>query len=335
MVDHRRRFRPPSPSDLVGLARRTSVLETLAWGAPGAAGRLRATAPDVAVFVTARAYHPRLHGIAATEVLDFVDRLSTAYADRGEVVRGRMRRLGFRLLSWSHRGFEERARRSPAQRVAAGYGDAVALDATWLPIPIRSGGAPRGDHPDHDLLFFGTLAYPPNVAAVRRLARLWPALERCRPGLSLLLAGATPNQEVREIASAQAWDLVEDFGDVSEVCSRARVAVVPLDHAAGIQIKVLDAAVAGIPQIVSPPALRGFAPGFPAIVAENDLEFVDGVLRLIDNDDLRRSQADAANRHVREHYTIECWRPVVAGLLRADGAVTAPRVAGTDRWSGG
>jgi spore maturation protein CgeB len=113
------------------------------------------------------------------------------------------------------------------------------------------------------------------------------------------------------------------------------VAVVPLDHAAGIQIKVLDAAVAGIPQIVSPPALRGFAPGFPAIVAENDLEFVDGVLRLIDNDDLRRSQADAANRHVREHYTIECWRPVVAGLLRADGAVTAPRVAGTDRWSGG
>jgi PST family polysaccharide transporter len=334
MVDHRRRFRPPRPSDLIALARRRSVLETLAWDARGSAGRLRATSPDVAVFVTARAYHPRLHGIAATEVLDFVDRLSTAYADRGQVVRGRLRRVGFRLLSWSHQGFEERSRSSPVRRVAAGYGDAAALDATWLPIPIRSGGVPRASDPDHDLLFFGTLSYPPNVAAVRRLARLWPVLERRRPGLSLLLAGATPIQEVRDLASAHGWDVVENFGDLSEVCSRARVAVVPLDHATGIQIKVLDAAAAGIPQIVSPPALRGFPPGFPAIVAEDDAEFIDGVLRLSDDDHLRRRQADAANRHVREHYTVEKWRSVVAGLLRPDGAVTGPRLAHTESGGG-
>ena len=335
MVEHRRRFRPLSPHDLLRLARRRSVLETIAWDARGSAQHLRATAPDVVVFVTARAFHPRLEGIAATEVLDFVDRLSAAYADRGRLVRGWPRRVGFRLLSWSHRGFEGQSRRGPARRVAAGYGDAAALDATWVPIPIRRGLEPRAGTSDHDLLFFGTLAYPPNVAAVRRLARLWPALEARRPGLSLLLAGATPTQDVRDIASAHGWDLLEDFADVAEVCSRARVAVVPLDHAAGIQIKVLEAAAAGIPQVVSPPALRGLAPGFPAIVADDDAEFVASVLGLLDGGELRHTQAAAANRHVREHYTIECWRPVIAALLKPDGVIPVLALAGTGGRGGG
>jgi glycosyltransferase involved in cell wall biosynthesis len=326
MQRHRRGLRPPSSSDLVALLRRRSVIETLAWDARGTAADLRRTEPDGTIFVTARAYHPRLHGIAGTEVLDFVDRMSSAYGDRADVVRNPLHKVGFRVLSWSHRGFERGTRRAPARRVAAGHGDASTLGAVWLPIPIRAMSGTASQQADHDLVFFGTLGYPPNIAAVRRLARLWPALQARRPGLSLLLAGARPTQEVRATAIAQGWELNESFEDVSEVCSRARVAVVPLEHASGIQIKVLEAAAAGLPQVVSPPALRGFAPGFPAIVAEDDAAFVNGVLRLLDDDDLRRGLAKAANDHVREHYSFERWRPVVADLLRIEQpAPVAPR----------
>jgi PST family polysaccharide transporter len=291
------------------------VLETLAWDTRAAAAHLRQTAPDVAIFVTARAYHPRLGGIAATEVLDFVDRLSTAYADRASVVRSPLRRVGFRLLSWSQDGFEERARSCPALRIAAGHGDAAALDATWLPIPIRTTGPLTGVRPDHDLLFFGTLGYPPNIEAVLRLARLWPLLKARRPSLSLLLAGARPTEEVRGIAAAQGWELIEDFGDVVELCARARVAVFPLDHAAGIQIKVLEAAAAGLAQVVSSAALRGFRAGFPVVVAADDDAFVESVLHLMDDEALRRDRADAARRHVLQNYSFESWRTTVAGLL--------------------
>jgi glycosyltransferase involved in cell wall biosynthesis len=318
MARHRRRLRPPGPHDLVALFRRRSVIETLAWDARAAAADLRRTEPDVTVFVTARAYHPRLRGIAGVEVLDFVDRLSSAYGDRAEVVRNPLRKVGFRVLSWSHRGFERGTRAAAARRVAAGHEDAATLGAVWLPNPIRAMGGATPRQPDRDVVFFGSLGYPPNIAAVRRLARLWPLLRARKPGLSLLLAGDRPTQEVRAIAVAQGWELDESFEDVAEVCSRARVAVVPLEHACGIQNKVLEAAAAGLAQVVSPPALRGLAPGFPAIVADDDGGFVSGVLRLLDDDGLRRSQAEAARNHLHEHYSVERWRPVVAGLLRME-----------------
>ncbi|MGA2284270.1 MAG: oligosaccharide flippase family protein [Candidatus Dormibacteria bacterium] len=328
MAEHRREFPLLRVADLVALIRRRSVIETAAWDARGAADRLRRTEPDVAVFVTARAYHPRLHGIAGGEVLDFVDRMSSAYCDRAEVVRGRLRRAGFRVLSWSHRGFEAWARSAPVQRVAAGVGDAAALDATWLPIPVRSAGLPPAGAPEYDVLFFGSLGYPPNVDAVRRLARAWPLLQARRPGISVLLAGATPTSEVRGIAAARGWHLSDGFQDVTELCARARLAVVPLDRATGIQIKVLEAAAAGLPQVVSPAALRGLEPGFPALIAHDDPELVEGVLRLIDDVELRRSLGEASRRHVRERYSVESWRHVVAALLGLPGgARKAPHPA--------
>jgi len=327
MTEHRRGLRVPGPSELIAAARRRSVLESLAWDQRGAAAHLRRESPDVVVFVGARAYHPRLHGIARREVLDFVDRMSVAYADRSEVVRERRRRFGFRVLSWSHRGFESRIGSGPARRVAAGRRDADALVATWLPIPLHPVSRSSVAAPDHDLIFFGTLAYPPNIAAVRRLGRVWPALLARRPGLSMLLAGATPTDEVRGLAADHGWDLIEGFQDVGQACARARVAVVPLDHATGIQIKVLEAAAAGLPQVVSPPALRGLDPGFPALVVENDAELVEGVLRLLGDEGMRRSLAEAACRHVHERYSVERWQPVVAALLgvelREPGVLTA------------
>ena len=322
LADHSRGFRPPGPSDIVAVLRRRVVVETLAWNPRSASRHLARSELDVAVFVTARTYHPRLHGIAAIEVLDFVDRLSSAYRDRDEVVRGRARRLGFRFLSWSHRGFEQGPPIASIQRVAAGLGDAATLGALWLPIPMQNPSGVRDSEPDHDLLFFGSLGYPPNVAAVRRLARVWPVLSARRPGLSLLLAGAQPGREVRSIATAHGWDLIEEFTDVSALCSRARLAVFPLEHAAGIQIKVLEAAAAGLPQVVSTTALQGFAAGFPAVAVSDDDGLVEAVLRLMDDPAARRRLAESAKRHVHERYGIERWRPVVARILNQPGGTT-------------
>jgi hypothetical protein len=247
-------------------------------------------------------------------VLDYVDALSRSYADRAALASSARARSGYRLLAGAHRRFE---RRDPAgvRRVAAGYADAARLGAEWVPIVAGTASPSAPVTPDVDVLFVGTLRYPPNIAAVERLARVWPEVLRRRPGTTARVAGAAPVPEVVSLCARQGWDLHPDFADHAAVYARARLAVVPLDHTAGIQIKVLDAAALSIAQVVTPAAIEGLAPGFPVTVAASDDAFVDAAVRLLDDDGGRAREAADAAAHVREHYTAAAWAPRVADLL--------------------
>jgi len=327
------RWRPGvlGPAEIYALVRRHAVLETLAWDVVAARQALRASRPDVAIFVTARACHPGLLGIASSDVLDFVDAMSRSYLDRAKVTSNPVRKLVFRLLAWSHRGFEDQARKSRVGRVAAGRRDADLLEATWIPLVIEAPIPLHAGDPDHDLVFFGSLGYPPNVAAIRRLARLWPALRDRLPGASLLIAGATAPREVRRLVTDNGWDLLEDYADVAAVCGRARLAVIPLTHVAGIQTKVLEAAAAGLAQVISPMVLSGLTPDFPAVVARTDGEFVDSVTHLLGDAAERRRIAEAARWHVSQRYSALAWAGAVRGLIRNPDGVSESKPPRQDR----
>jgi hypothetical protein len=201
------------------------------------------------------------------------------------------------------------------RRVAAGHSDAARLGAQWVPIVATPPPSRTNATPDVDILFVGTLRYAPNVAALRRLGRLWPEVLRRRPDTTAAIAGSAPTGEVVRLCAEHGWDLQADFADVEEVYTRGRIAVAPLDHTAGIQIKVLDAALLGVAQVVSPAALEGLAPGFPVAVAATDEEFVATAVAMLDDDRGRRQSADVAAAYVREHYTAGAWAPTVASLV--------------------
>jgi glycosyltransferase involved in cell wall biosynthesis len=298
---------------VIAVARGRAVPEALAWRVSAVRARLVALRVDAIVCVSARAYHPSLIGAAPSLVLDYVDALSRSYADRGRLASTRRARAGYALLARAHRRFE-RSRVPGVRPVAAGYADALRLGATWVPI-VATPCAPADAQPDADVLFVGTLRYAPNVAAVRRLARLWPEVQRRRTGTTALIAGAAPVAEVVRLCAMHGWTLLADFDEVAAVYGRGRVAVAPLEHTAGIQIKLLDAAMLGVAQVVSPAALEGLAPGFPVSVAASDDGFVDALLAMLDDGDHRARQAAAAAEHVREHYSAVVWAPVVAELV--------------------
>jgi hypothetical protein len=297
----------PRPADLRRVWEGRVVPEVLAWSPRSVRALLERVHPRLVVCVSARAYHPALAGCAGVTVLDFVDSLARSYGDRGVLSRG-WRRRGFAALSTAHRRFEAGPPLPRVRRVAAGWRDAADLGAEWVPILAPALARVPAGAARFDLAFFGNLCYPPNVAAVRRLSRLWPALQRRRPGTSALIAGATPSPEVWRLAARHGWELIPDFTDLRATCALARLAVAPLDHTAGIQIKVLEAAALGIAQVVTPEALEGMAPGFPATVAPDDGSLIEGVCRLLDDSALRTARADAAWTHVRDEYSIERWR---------------------------
>ena len=286
-----------------------AVPESLAWSLPGALAALTQIEPDLVVCSTARSFHPAF-AERWPVVVDFVDRLSDNYRDRAGVSSG-LHAAGFRFLSATTARFEERSRDLPVDRLAAGWADADALDAEWVPItlgwPTPTAADRPAPDPVFDALFLGNLSYAPNVEAVERLGRIWPLVRRVRPDAHLLVAGARPGDAIRQLAADQGWELWADFDRLDDVLSAARIAVAPLVHASGIQTKVLEAAAHGLAQVVSPVAAGGLDPEFPVEVADSDEAFAAAILSLVADDAGRRALAIRASDHIEAAYRPERW----------------------------
>ncbi len=158
-------------------------------------------------------------------VLDLVDRLDRSYRGRAGEADGLRAWLGV-----DGGGPLGRAVPSPAARdhedlvtVLAGYEDAA---ETRRRVGPQHGGAPaapgRRPPPDHDVLFFGNLSYPPNVAALRPSGLMWP--DRCsprRPGTTVLVAGAHPTDGLGTGRRGPAGPSSPHFDDSAELCAAA------------------------------------------------------------------------------------------------------------------
>jgi glycosyltransferase involved in cell wall biosynthesis len=307
--------RMPHLAKLSGLVPGTAVPESLTWSTGAVIGRLEALGPDLVVVISVRAFDNRLADGPWTTILDFVDSLARSYSDRGEVMKG-ARKLGFTALARMHGRAERTLARRGLHTVAAGWADAQRLGAEWVPIITGPGESSRRTAAaDHDVLFMGTLRYPPNIDGLERLGRLWPRVLAARPETTALVAGADPPARVVELAHHHGWDLVANFASLADVAARARVAVAPLARTAGIQIKVLDAAALGVPQVVTTAALGGLAPGFPIEPVDDDDAFAAEIVRLLEDPESAAASAASLRAHVEAEYGVGRWARWAADQL--------------------
>ena len=241
-------------------------------------------------------------------MLDFVDHLSRSYRDRGDITGGASR-FAYRSLALAHDRVERHLKDVPAVRVAAGWGDALRLDATWIPI-VDSPPALRRHlgEADRDVLFFGTLRYPPNVEALDRLARHvagsagFPARDDC---IGRGLEPDRPRPRAVRDARVGSWSRITRTSDRSSAVLASRSS--RSTHTAGIQIKVLEAASYGMAQVVTSAALDGFGPGFPLMPADDDDAFVAEMVRLLEDPRGTREAGERAREHVAATYRPEAW----------------------------
>ena len=284
------------------------VPETLAWSPSAVRRELERLRPTTVVCITDRCFHPELLGSWRTYV-DFVDRLSVSYSDRARIASNPLRRLEYRVLSQPHRRFEGALPAGVHGAFAAGRADAAALGVDWVlihaePDPRSLDELRAPDRIDTDLAFVGTLDYPPNVGAVVALDTMWPELVAVRPGVSALIAGARPTRAVRDTVERNGWELLADFDSASEVFGRCRVAVAPLAHASGLQIKVLDAAAHAVPQVVSRVVASGLDPGFPLVPCDGADTWVPSILQLLDDPAGARELGERSRRHLSQNYGV-------------------------------
>lgn len=122
------------------------------------------------------------------------------------------------------------------------------------------------------LVFTGQMDYPPNVAAVQRMARaILPAVRARFPQATFHVVGRAPVAEVQALdgqgGGVRVWGEVPD---VKPFLAAADLVVAPLAIARGVQNKVLEAMAMARPVVLSAEAATG-------IDAENGVHFAVGI----------------------------------------------------------
>ena len=178
--------------------------------------------------------------------------------------------------------------------------------APEAPVSVLSQGvdiasyAPPGPPADRPaVVFTGVFDYGPNEKAAHWLmSEIWPSVLASRPDATLTLVGARPSGAVRRQAEASGVMVTGEVADVRPYLWGAAVAVAPIFISHGVQNKVLEAAAAGLPSVVT----RTVGQGLPSQVlpacriADTADNFAAAVVELLSlSPDARRREAARAS----------------------------------------
>lgn len=160
------------------------------------------------------------------------------------------------------------------------------------------------------LLFIGSLDYPPNAAAVEELVeRIVPAVRREVPGATLLVAGRRASARLRRLLDRDGCLLRDDVDDVSEVYLTSRCMALPIRSGSGTRLKVYECLAHGLPLVATPRAVEGvpLVAGKHYLQAESSEDLVAAVVQVL----TYGATADQLSRAGRSHFADAlAWRRV-------------------------
>lgn len=162
-------------------------------------------------------------------------------------------------------------------------------------------------------VFVGALDYFPNTDGVTWFCRhVWPRVRDEFPDAQFSIVGRNPAVEVNRLNGRKGVRVVGQVADVRPYLQEARVVVVPLQIARGIQNKVLEAMAAAKPIVATPQALTGLqaVDREHAYAASAPGEWVEALRTLFQDRQECRRLGDAARAYVEEHhYWGKCLLP--------------------------
>jgi glycosyltransferase involved in cell wall biosynthesis len=179
------------------------------------------------------------------------------------------------------------------------------------------------------ILFVGAFGPDsPNDDAVAFFCReVLPALRGAGCGAPLVVAGAHMPESITMLGDASvSWH--RDLDDLTPLYDRARVFVAPTRYAAGIALKVLEAAARGVPVVATPLVARqlGWQAGIELLVAGEPADFARGITSLFADRRLWTGLRDAALARITRDCDRAAFRSVVQEALRTaqDGGDLTP-----------
>jgi polysaccharide biosynthesis protein PslH len=201
----------------------------------------------------------------------------------------------------------------PANVLALGNG----ID-TALFDPARTAPHPTLAAPGPHLVFTGQMDYPPNIAAVERVAeRLLPAIRARHPEARFHVVGRAPAPQVRGLERHDGVIVWGEVPDVRPFLAAADLVLAPLAIARGVQNKVLEAMAMARPVVLSAEAATGIAASDARhfAVGRDDAQLIERVLELLADPARASAMGAAARRFVVEQQGWDAMLAPLAGLV--------------------
>ncbi|MFN7158626.1 MAG: TIGR03087 family PEP-CTERM/XrtA system glycosyltransferase [Erythrobacter cryptus] len=168
--------------------------------------------------------------------------------------------------------------------------------------------------PGPHFVFTGQMDYPPNVAAVQRMAgAILPAIRARVPSARFHIVGRAPAAPVRALDGEGGVSVWGEVPDVRPFLAAADLVVAPLAIARGVQNKVLEAMAMARPVVLSGEAATGIEAedGVHFAIGADDAALAASCLRLLAD----RQSADRMGLAAREHVvTRQGWSAMLAPL---------------------
>lgn len=176
--------------------------------------------------------------------------------------------------------------------------------------------------PWRDLLFVGTLFYPPNLEGLRWFVdRILPLIRLQRPEATLTIVGRTPDPLPGgwEWLKSPGVVLVGTVPDVGPYVRSARIEVCPLLLGGGTRIKLIESLAFGTPAVATTIGAYGLSMSETEGLFRRDTpeQFANQCLELLSDDNGRRSLSVAGKAFARRHYSPQVVESSVGELVAA------------------
>lgn len=177
------------------------------------------------------------------------------------------------------------------------------------------------------LVFTGVMDYAPNEdAAIFLMEKILPRIRQSIPHLEVFIVGRDPSPALQQKARRYAEVTVTGFvEDVRPYLERASVFVAPLRFGSGVQNKILEALAMETPVVTTALAAAGLridaAP--PVYVANEEKQFAECVVNLLQHQEQRARLAEDGRRFVENHFiwsrSAEKLEKICLTAIRANG----------------
>jgi glycosyltransferase involved in cell wall biosynthesis len=247
-------------------------------------------------------------------VLSVHDSRALRYREFAGYTAGIRQRIRLKLLSVLAKRQERRWFEYADRVVVTSPGDALALShgLSAKKIAVVPNGvdleffACRPAPETGRIVFTGNMSWPPNEDAAEHFARdIMPAIRDRIPDASFWIVGADPTARVRSLASVAGVHVTGTVDDIRPWIWSAAVYASPLRFGLGVKNKILEAMASGAAIVATTPSLSGtpMISGRDAMVADNDADFAEAVVRVLSDPGLRNSLSREARRKAETEYS--------------------------------
>ena len=176
---------------------------------------------------------------------------------------------------------------------------------------------PEGE--ERSIVFVGNYLHYPNVDAVLFFHReIWPRIKSLLPEIKFYVVGQAPPLKIRNLSQDNAIIVTGRVNDVRPYLKKGRIFICPVRLGGGFRGKILEAMAIGRPVVSTSLG----AEGIPAvqreniILADNPEEFAQGILDLMNDDQLFEKIRKKARKLVEEKYAWEKGVEIMEGVLK-------------------